>query len=112
KDQMQSIGERLSSLLSTSAMAKVCENSNQVRWLDVRSILITDSQHGKAVPNIKKIANKCKKHLSNLRSEEIVYVTQGFIGKDEHGVTTTLGRGGSDYSATLIGEGVAADLVQ
>lgn len=112
KDQMQSIGERLSSLLFTSAMAKICENSGSVRWLDVRSILITDSQHGKAVPNIKKIANKCKKHLLNLRSEETVYVTQGFIGKDEHGVTTTLGRGGSDYSATLIGEGVAADLVQ
>ncbi len=112
KDQLQSIGERLSSLLFSAAMRHVFENDEMIRWLDVRSIMMTDSQYGKAVPNIKKIANKCKKYLPNLRSEDYVYVTQGFIGKDEHGVTTTLGRGGSDYSAALIGEGVGADLVQ
>lgn len=112
KDQIQSIGERLSSVLFTTALRRVYEDDSRVAWLDVRSIMITDSQHGRAVPNIKKIANKCKKHLPNLRTEKTVYVTQGFIGKDEHDITTTLGRGGSDYSATLIGEGVAADLVQ
>lgn len=112
KDQMQSIGERLSSVLFTTAVRRVFESNERVRWLDVRSIMITDSQHGKALPNIKKIANKCKKHLPNIRTEDTIYVTQGFIGKDDHGVTTTLGRGGSDYSATLVGEGVGADLVQ
>tara|TARA_R110000868_G_scaffold154736_1_gene380897 strand:- start:9815 stop:11176 length:1362 start_codon:yes stop_codon:yes gene_type:complete len=112
KDQMQSIGERLSSVLFTTAVRRVFESTDQVSWLDVRSIMITDSQFGKAVPNIVKIANKCKKLLPNLRSEEKIYITQGFIGKDENGITTTLGRGGSDYSATLIGEGIGADLVQ
>lgn len=112
KDQIQSIGERLSSVLFTTAVRKVFESDERVAWLDVRSLIITDSQHGKAVPNIVKIANKCKKLLPNLRSDDTVYITQGFIGKDENGITTTLGRGGSDYSATLIGEGVAADLVQ
>ncbi len=112
KDQMQSFGERLSSVLFTTAVQKIFENDNKVVWLDVRSLLATDSQHGKAVPNITKIANKCKKILPNLRSDDNIYVTQGFIGKDDLGITTTLGRGGSDYSATLIGEGVGADLVQ
>lgn len=112
KDKMQSIGERLSSILFTRAMQQVFESDERIKWFDVRQIMITDSQHGMAVPNIKKISTKCKKYLPNLRSEKYVYVTQGFIGKDEHGVTTTLGRGGSDYSATLVGEGVGADLVQ
>ncbi len=112
KDQIQSIGERLSSVLFTSAVQKVFESEENVKWLDVRTLMNTDSQHGRAVPNITKISNKCKKVLPNLRSEDIVYITQGFIGKDDLGITTTLGRGGSDYSATLIGEGVGADLVQ
>lgn len=112
KDQIQSIGERLSSVLFTTAVQTIFEDETKAAWLDVRSVLITDSQHGKAVPNIIKIANKCKKLLPNLRSEDTVYITQGFIGKDELGLTTTLGRGGSDYSATLIGEGIGADLVQ
>src|SRR5690606_16089964 len=74
KDQMQSIGERLSSVLFTTAVRRVFESNERVRWLDVRSIMITDSQHGKALPNIKKIANKCKKHLPNIRTEDTIYV--------------------------------------
>ncbi len=110
-DSLQSLGERLSSTLFTKALNDESENKN-VEFLDVRTVLRTDDQFGKATPLIKDIENLCQKHLSHCIKGEKILVTQGFIGSTEEGLTTTLGRGGSDYSAALLAEGIGADILQ
>jgi aspartate kinase len=114
-DSMQSFGERLSSLLMTRAMNIILNKSapnSKAICLDVREILITDNQFGKARPNTQEIERLCAKKLGALKHEEIIYVTQGFIGSTPDGMTTTLGRGGSDYSAAILAEGVKADILE
>jgi aspartate kinase len=114
-DSIQSFGERLSSILFAQAMTLVLakERSNiKSTWLDVREILITDHHFGKARPLTMEILNRCEKLLGAIRHEDIIYVTQGFIGATDDGMTTTLGRGGSDYSAAILAEGVRADILE
>ncbi|MBP9680835.1 MAG: lysine-sensitive aspartokinase 3 [Bacteriovorax sp.] len=114
-DSLQSIGERLSSLLFTEAMNIVIRAKNEkseARWFDAREVLITDNQFGRARPITSEIKKLCDEHLSALKHSPIVFVTQGFIGKTKEGMTTTLGRGGSDYSAALLAEGLEADILE
>ena len=110
-DRMQSFGERLSSLLFTEALAKTWPN-HEVKNLDVRTVLATDSLYGKAAPQIEKTAQNASRILPNVRQGLTTWVTQGFIGQDALGHTTTLGRGGSDYSASLLAEAIGADVVE
>jgi aspartate kinase len=110
-DRMQSFGERLSSLLFTEALAQEWHDRT-VKFLDVRTILATDHHYGKATPLIEQTAQNARRVLGDIRSLTTTWVTQGFIGADPQGHTTTLGRGGSDYSASLIGEAVMADVVE
>jgi len=79
---------------------------NAIRF-DIREVLRTDENFGRAEPQIEEITTLAKEKLEPLCNKYIV-VTQGFIGSDDQGNTTTLGRGGSDYSAALIAEGVQA----
>ncbi|MGZ3774182.1 MAG: lysine-sensitive aspartokinase 3 [Pseudobdellovibrionaceae bacterium] len=114
-DTLMSLGERMSSVLFCEAMGRVLEkhNSKKVAELfDVRKVLRTDDSFGKAKPQTLEIANLCKQHLGSLRDEQKVIVTQGYIGMTEDGITTTLGRGGSDYSAAILAEGVSADILE
>ena len=114
-DSIQSIGERLSSLLFTEAMSivlKIHSSTATASWFDVRNVLITDNQFSKARPIISEIKSKCMEFFSALKHSNNVYVTQGFIGKTKDGMTTTLGRGGSDYSAAILAEGVNADILE
>ncbi|WP_233080642.1 lysine-sensitive aspartokinase 3 [Rheinheimera soli] len=108
KDLIQSFGERLSSVLFTQVLV---ERGAAAECFDVRRVLRTDSRFGKGEPQIDVIADLAQTHLLPLLRENIV-VTQGFIGADEAGQTTTLGRGGSDYSAALLGEALNAATVQ
>lgn len=111
-DGLQSLGERLSSLLFTRALQLSWGTSKAVELLDVRNVLRTDDQFGKARPLIGEIEKLCGEHLQKCMTGEVVYVTQGFMGQSEEGHTTTLGRGGSDYSAALLAEGINADILQ
>lgn len=114
-DTLMSLGERMSSVLFCEAMAQVLKkhNSNKIAELfDVRKVLRTDDSFGKAKPLTAEIASLCKQHLGFLRDHSKVVVTQGYIGMTEEGITTTLGRGGSDYSAAILAEGVAADVLE
>lgn len=114
-DSMQSFGERLSSILFTHAMNLVLKKANsdhKASWLDVRDVLVTDNQFGKARPQTNEILKACDKRLGAIRHENMVYVTQGFIGQTLDGMTTTLGRGGSDYSAAILAEGIKADILE
>lgn len=108
KDLIQSFGERLSSVLFTQVLV---ERGAAALCFDVRRVLRTDSRFGKGEPQITAIADLAQTHLQPLLHDQIV-VTQGFIGADEAGQTTTLGRGGSDYSAALLGEALNAQTVQ
>lgn len=110
RDRMQSLGERMSSPLMTTAMQEY--KGNKVENFDVRRVLRTDDHFGKGVPQIKEIHNLCQKQMLAAKYGEMTYVTQGFIGSTEDGETTTLGRGGSDYSAALLAEGIGADLLE
>jgi aspartate kinase len=71
----------------------------------------TNSVHGKAVVDIDQLSKQCQKLLAPQIANNVM-VTQGFIGQDSHGHTTTLGRGGSDYSAALLAEALTGDSLE
>ncbi|APU74838.1 lysine-sensitive aspartokinase 3 [Vibrio parahaemolyticus] len=95
-------------LMSTHILAQLMRERgiNAVRF-DIREVLRTDDNFGRAEPNVEAITQLAQEKLIPLCLDSVV-ITQGFIGSDEEGNTTTLGRGGSDYSAALIAEGVKA----
>ncbi|MBE3722734.1 lysine-sensitive aspartokinase 3 [Vibrio parahaemolyticus] len=103
-DHLVACGE----LMSTHILAQLMRERgiNAVRF-DIREVLRTDGNFGRAEPNVEAIAQLAQEKLIPLCLDSVV-ITQGFIGSDEEGNTTTLGRGGSDYSAALIAEGVKA----
>ncbi|HCM1203900.1 TPA: lysine-sensitive aspartokinase 3 [Vibrio parahaemolyticus] len=103
-DHLVACGE----LMSTHILAQLMRELgiNAVRF-DIREVLRTDDNFGRAEPNVEAIAQLAQEKLIPLCLDSVV-ITQGFIGSDEEGNTTTLGRGGSDYSAALIAEGVKA----
>ena len=104
KDQLLSMGERMSSLLFSEVLA---EQGVSTINFDVRKVLRTDDVHGAATPQIEDIASLAG---SLLRPEikDSVVITQGFVGATEQGKTTTLGRGGSDFTAALLAEALDA----
>lgn len=108
KDQLLSMGERMSSLMFSAVLA---EQNVQTLNFDVRKVLRTDSEFGEAAPQIDAIAESAQKLLKPEIANAIV-VTQGFVGADEEGRTTTLGRGGSDFTAALLAEGLEADVCE
>jgi aspartate kinase len=115
KDVLMSLGERMSSVLFTVALQKVYvdnKQTQQVKLLDVRTVLKTDDSYGKARPLTETIIKLCKENLADCISGKAVYVAQGFIGQTLNGATTTLGRGGSDYSAAILAEGISADTLE
>ncbi|HHG3487742.1 TPA: lysine-sensitive aspartokinase 3 [Vibrio parahaemolyticus] len=103
-DHLVACGE----LMSTHILAQLMRERgiNAVRF-DIREVLRTDDNFGRAEPNVEAIAQLAQEKLIPLCLDSVA-ITQGFIGSDEEGNTTTLGRGGSDYSAALIAEGVKA----
>lgn len=109
-DRMQSLGERLSSPLMAEALSKISET--KVENFDVRQVMRTSDDFGKGIPQISDIKALCQRHLLAAKIGDCVYVTQGFVGSTAEGETTTLGRGGSDYSAALLAEGLGADLLE
>lgn len=107
-DEILSFGERLSTFLFTELLKQ--RNAN-AQWFDARKVLTTDSHFGCAQPDIERISHNVQAQLLPLCQCGVV-VTQGFIGADSNGNTTTLGRGGSDYSAALFAEALGAQAVQ
>ena len=106
-DELVSHGELMSSLLFTEVLR---EREAQVSWFDARSVIRTDANYGCAEPDVDALAELAETHLRP-RLEQAIMITQGFIGRDASGHTTTLGRGGSDYTASLLGEALHAGRV-
>ncbi|WNC66942.1 lysine-sensitive aspartokinase 3 [Thalassotalea nanhaiensis] len=103
-DAILACGERMSSIIFAEVLRSLDVDSSA---FDVREVMQTNSLYGKAVVDIEALASNCAQSLTPLLSEQVI-VTQGFIGRDGLGNTTTLGRGGSDYSAALIAEAINA----
>ena len=76
-------------------------------WFDVRKVMRTDDRFSRATPDLANLQAEVEKELAPLCANQLV-VTQGFIGAAKDGRTTTLGRGGSDFSATLLAEALNA----
>ncbi|HEM8294792.1 MULTISPECIES: lysine-sensitive aspartokinase 3 [Providencia] len=99
-DEMVSHGELMSTLLFVEVLRQRNANS---QWFDVRKIMRTNDSFGRAEPDLNQLKALSEQHLQTRLGESVV-ITQGFIGRDEKGRTTTLGRGGSDYTAALLAE--------
>jgi aspartate kinase len=108
-DLIVSYGERLSSLIIAAAFA---EQGHESTHVDARQIIRTDKHYGKAAPDEPAIEQALLAHILPLIDSGIVPVMGGFIGSSPEGETTTLGRGGSDYTAALVGGGLHAGAIE
>jgi aspartate kinase len=108
-DMVVSYGERLSSRMIAEAFVRAGLNAVHI---DARKCIVTDAQHGKAVPQDPAIEQRLREHVMPHLSEGRLPIMGGFIGSTEQGVTTTLGRGGSDFTAALVGGGIDAGAIE
>ena len=108
-DAIASFGERLSTLIFSTFLG---QQGVATTLVDARTVLRTDATFGAAEPQRDRIEELAARHLAPFLSAGRAVVTQGFIGATEEGLTTTLGRGGSDYSAALLGAALKAQEVQ
>ena len=108
QDEIVAYGEYLSSLLLAAVLR---ENGLAARHVDGRECIRTDDNYGNAAP-LSETALATQAKLSPLIEAEMIPVVGGFIGSTKDGATTTLGRGGSDYTAALIGAALNAREIQ
>src|SRR5207244_9795940 len=103
-----SVGERLCGPVAAAALAQRGVSSKPI---EATELVVTDSYHGAADPCMDVTRERCQTRLRPLLQQGIVPVVPGFIGATPEGALTTLGRGGSDYSATILGAALHADEV-
>lgn len=108
-DTISAMGEQLSAPLVTAAFRR---QGIDAVLVDARRVLITDATYGKAEPQVDAITSAAAEYLLPLVAAGRVPVLGGFIGATREGVTTTLGRGGSDYSAALFGAALDAEAIE
>jgi aspartate kinase len=108
-DVLQAMGELASSRIVAAAFR---EQGVDAQWVDSRNVLVTDGEHSAAIPDMEATAERCRDILGSATSAGRVPVMGGFIGATASGVTTTLGRGGSDYSAAIFGACLDVDEIQ
>ncbi len=108
-DAVASYGERLSSPIVAAAFQ---QRGIPAVWVDARKVMVTDGAYGKARPQTDAIAEAAREHLLPILRDGRVPVLGGYIGATPEGITTTLGRGGSDYSAALFGAALDAEAIE
>jgi aspartokinase/homoserine dehydrogenase 1 len=108
QDSISSLGERLSVLLVAAALA---QRGLASAAIEATELVVTDACHGAAAPSMDLTRERCEVRLRPLLHQGIVPVVTGFVGATAEGIVTTLGRGGSDYSATILGAAIEADEV-
>ncbi len=106
-DYLFSFGERLSIKLVSSAINDSGIKSIPLTGKEVG--IVTDSNFGESKPLIDTTRLRVSKTVDALFSKKTIPVVGGFVGADQHGHVTTFGRGGSDYSATIVGSCIKAD---
>jgi bifunctional aspartokinase / homoserine dehydrogenase 1 len=108
RDSISSLGERLSAPIVAAALAECGVKSEAI---EATELVVTDSCHGAADPLMDLTRERCEARLRPLLQRGAIPVVTGFIGATVDGMLTTLGRGGSDYSATILGAALNADEV-
>src|SRR6202451_1736197 len=108
-DHVSAYGEILSSKIIAAAF---CAKGLDAILVDSRECLVTDSAHTRAAPQIEDTNRHLQAKVQPLLAAGKVPVMGGFIGATKAGVTTTIGRGGSDYSAAIIGAGLDAQRIE
>lgn len=107
RDRIVSYGELLSSMMIAASLQS---SGIDLVWVDARKLIITNSNHGNAAVDFaatgKNIAVYCEENAHKL------FVVPGFISSDENGKTTTLGRGGSDYTAAIFAAATNASALE
>ena len=107
-DAISAFGERLSSIIVTSAFSNRGLNPVHV---DSRKVIVTDRRHTQAAPIFSETCARLSQTIPALARNHVV-VMGGFIAATEDGVTSTLGRGGSDFTASIVGAGIGAEEIQ
>ncbi len=107
KDRMMSYGEILSSTIINASLNKAGIKSV---WKDARELIKTDNNYGNANVDFAATNENIQSFLQN--SDSNLYLIPGFIATDTYGITTTLGRGGSDYTAAILAAGADAEVLE
>jgi bifunctional aspartokinase / homoserine dehydrogenase 1 len=107
-DSISSVGEKLSARIIASLLR---QNNLLGVAMDGTDIIITDDVHGNATPNMPLTQNRIQQNLIPMLERGIIPVVTGYIGSTPKGVITTMGRGGSDYTASILAVCTQADEV-
>jgi bifunctional aspartokinase / homoserine dehydrogenase 1 len=105
-DSISSSGERLSSRLLASS---ICQLGMRGLCVEGTELIVTDGEHGQALPLAEETRARVSNKLLPLLEGGAVVIVSGFTGATRQGLLTTLGRGGSDYSATILGGALDAE---
>ncbi len=108
-DQILSFGELLSSEIVAAALAV---RGLDTVWVDSRKCIVTDAKHTRALPLADETRERAQVHLAPLVKKGRIPVMGGFIAATQEGITTTLGRGGSDFSAAIVGAALDAESIE
>ncbi len=108
-DTLSSLGEKMSATLMAAILRT---HGKAAEAVDATELIVTDHNFGNATPLMSETQAKTRQRLAGLRRRGIIPVVTGFRGATPDGVCTTLGRGGSDYSATILAAVLDADEVQ
>jgi aspartate kinase len=109
RDAVHAVGEVVSSRIVAAAFV---DHGLASGWIDARTVLITDAEHTAAAPDMMETCDRARERVAPLLAEGKVVVLGGFIGATASGITSTLGRGGSDYSAAIFGSCLGVDEIQ
>jgi aspartate kinase len=108
-DAVLAAGEIVSSRIIAAALT---DHRIPSTWIDARTVLITDAEHNAAAPDVAETRERVRERVRDAIARGTVPVLGGFIGSTSNGVTTTLGRGGSDYSAAIFGAALGVGEIQ
>ncbi|HZW81060.1 MAG TPA: aspartate kinase, partial [Candidatus Deferrimicrobiaceae bacterium] len=108
-DHVAAFGEILSSKIVAAAFSAQGLNSE---FVDAREVLVTDSSYMQAVPQQEETNERLQTKVKPLLDAGQVPVMGGFVGASRAGITTTIGRGGSDFSAAIVGSGLGAERIE
>jgi len=108
-DTIASCGEILSSRIVAAALSA---RGLPAGWVDARKVIVTGDEHTAAPPLMDDTKQALRSEVDPILADRLIPVLGGFVGANKQGVTTTLGRGGSDYSAAIVGACLGASEIQ
>ncbi len=108
-DALLAFGEAFSTRILAAALR---DRGGAARLVDARDVIVTNARHGAAEPELEPIERRCHDRLSPILEAGEIPVVGGFVGATPEGITTTLGRGGSDTTASAVGSAMGAEEIQ